>query len=529
MGVLDDIKARLDIVDVVSDHVQLKKAGRNFKAPCPFHSEKTPSFIVNPERQSWHCFGACSTGGDVFSFIMRTEKVEFAEALRTLAQRSGVSLERKGPPGRSDALHRVNDAAAAFYRKVLASPAGEATRKYLDERGVNDEMRETFKLGLSPEGGQALKAHLGDQGFDLDIAAEAGLIHKADDGRTRDFFWARLMFPIADRQGRIAGFGGRIMGDGQPKYLNTPATPIFDKRGTLYALNLAADSMRDRDAGVIVEGYMDAIAAHQHGFTNVVASMGTALTESQVGLLKSIAHNFVLALDPDAAGKMATDRGLLDVWEPMLRAVTRIHPKLGRLHTRAPIKLRIAALPEGKDPDELIRHSHDEWQKLTENAVSLMDYLIPAVAAQHDVTTDEGKAAAVQTLAPLITTPENPFEQARYRDQLAKALKISPDMLTPILQQMQRASGNQNRSRYQRRDQRTPAGPVIAANRSIGVEDYALALLFSRPELHEHEWVQTFSPQFFHKSESRELFAAWLKPPAIDALRDSLDASLHPV
>jgi len=527
MGVLDDIKARLDIVDVVSDHVQLKKSGRSFKAPCPFHTEKTPSFIVNPERQSWHCFGACSTGGDVFSFVMRTEKVEFSEALRILARRAGVSLEQKGPPGRSDALFRVNEAAAAYYQAVLASPAGEAVRKYLDKRGVNDEMRRTFKLGLSPEGGQSLKAYLADHNLDEDTAVQAGLLHRADDGRVRDFFWGRLMFPIADRQGRIAGFGGRIMGDGQPKYLNTSATPIFDKRGTLYALHLAADSIRGSDTGVIVEGYMDAIAAHQHGFTNVVASMGTALTENQVTALKALGHNFVLALDPDAAGRMATDRGLIAVWEPMLRAVSRVHPRLGRLHTRDPIKLRIAALPQGQDPDELIRDNPKEWERLTTQAVPLMDYLIPAVAAQYDVATDEGKAQVVQTLGPLITTPENPFEQARYRDHLARVLKISPDMLTPILRQMQQRGGDRAaRARYQRRDA-APAAPEVAATRRLPVDAYVLALLLHKPELKEMELLATFSPRFFPKSEDREVFTAWLASPTIDSLKQALDASLH--
>ena len=525
MSVIDDIKAKLDIVDVVSGYVQLQKAGRNYKAPCPFHTEKTPSFIVNPERQSWRCFGACATGGDIFSFVMRQEKTDFGETLRLLAKRAGVTLTPKGQPGRSDALYRVNEAAAAYYQKVLESSSGAAARRYLDDRSVNGEMRSVFKLGLSPDSRDALKTYLADQGFELDVAVQAGLVIRADDGYTRDFFWGRLMFPIFDRQGRIAGFGGRTLTGGEPKYINTASTPVFDKRGTLYALHLAADSIRSRDTGVIVEGYMDAIAAHQHGFTNVVASMGTALTESQVSQLKSLAKNFVLALDPDAAGQEATFRSLEASWHAIGRQdAAMTHRRVGALHQRDAVKLRIAALPPGQDPDVVVRRDPKEWERRIAEALPLMDYLIPTVAARYNLATDEGKAQAVEVLAPLITAPENPFEQGRYRDKLASVLGVSAEALTPILRQFQ-PSAQARRDRTVRRAERGSPAAGLAAERKASVEEYAIAILLHRPELKER--AHTFLPEFFHQSEHREVFTAWLACPTIDALKQSLDASLQ--
>ena len=308
MTLVDDIRARLDIVDVVSGYIALQKAGRSFKAPCPFHTERTPSFIVNPERQSWHCFGACSTGGDAFSFVMRHQNIEFSEALRMLAQKAGVELSQAGRQNsdRRDKLHAANRLAATWYQERLRSPEGKAALDYLRERGVSPEMIDAFQLGYSPDSWDALKTYLTRMGAPESDAVEAGLLYRRDDdGRTWDFFRDRLMFPIHDRQGNVIGFGGRQLSEPapdapgyNPKYINTSATPIFDKRSSLYGVHRAHSAIRESNTGIIVEGYMDVIAAHQHGYTNVVASMGTALTENQVSQLKSLATNFVLALDP---------------------------------------------------------------------------------------------------------------------------------------------------------------------------------------------------------------------------------------
>ena len=303
MAVVDDIKTRLDIVDVVSDHVTLKKAGRNFKAPCPFHTEKTPSFVVNPERQTWRCFGACATGGDIFNFVMRKDGVEFGEALRQLADKAGVEVTQRPREqvDRDEGLFRVNQEAARFYNEMLKSPEGRAALKYLYDRGIDDKAIEQFQLGYSPRGRDRLKIHLSSLGADLGHATQAGLLRANDEGEVRDFFFGRLMVPIHERRGRVVGFGGRSLDGSNPKYINTIATPIFDKQATLYGLDKATTAIREQETAVIVEGYMDVIAAHQSGYKNVVASMGTALTERQVYLVRSMAKTVVLALDQDQA------------------------------------------------------------------------------------------------------------------------------------------------------------------------------------------------------------------------------------
>ena len=523
MSVVDDVKARLDMVDIASGYVDLRKSGRYFKATCPFHTEKTPSFIVNPERQSWHCFGACATGGDVFSFVSRMERLDFGATLRLLADKTGIDLSPRRDGDRNEALFRVNQAAAKFYRDVLASAQGRYAMAYLAERGVNAEAMGRFELGLSPTGWEGLKKHLTALGVSEGRAVDAGLLHRGQDGGTRDFFHGRLMFPIHDRQGRVAGFGGRALDDSNPKYLNTSTTSIFDKSGTLYGLPFAADSMRTQRIGVVVEGYMDVIAAHQHGYTDVVASMGTALTEQQVSQLKSLATSFVLALDPDAAGQEATLRSLLSSWFDR-QGVGNRPQRVGVLYQREPLAIKIAPLPPGRDPDTVIRESPDEWERLTREAVPLMDYLIPAVASRFDLSSTEGKSQVVQTLAPFIVGADF-VEQEPYLRKLAQAIDVSEDAL--------KASIGGLRSRGPRRADRRPtpdAGNAVTSSALRGsqedaLEDYTLSLLLSQPEL--REMAQAFKSEYFHKSEHREVFTRWLSSTTMDELRSSLDESLH--
>ena len=522
MSVVDDIKARLDIVDTVSGYVPLQKSGRYFKASCPFHTEKTPSFIVNSERQSWRCFGACATGGDAFSFVMRMEKLDFGEALRLLAQKTGVTLSEKRDGDSSDKLYRINQVAARFYRDTLESSLGQTAMKYLEERGVSTEAMDRFELGLSPGGWNGLKTHLLALGIAENQAVEAGLLQRGEDANTWDFFKGRLMFPIHNKQGRIAGFGARALDDSTPKYLNTSRTPIFDKRSTLYSLHMAAEPIRTDNTAVVVEGYMDVIAAHQFGYTNVVASMGTALTEQQVSQLKSLATNFVLALDPDAAGQEATLRSLESSWRVIGHQVpTGRHRSVGALYQREPLTLKIAPLPTGRDPDQLIREDAKEWERLTEEAVPLMDYLIPAVASRFDLTTGQGKAQVAEVILPLIESVEF-LEQDRYLRRLAEVLEVSEETLKASISRPV-AGGRPRNTR------RNPAPEVtvspLTGSPEDSLEDYSLALLLSKPELKEH--VSGFAPEHFHKSEDREVFTRWQSCSTIDELRDSLDESLH--
>ncbi|MGD0766512.1 MAG: DNA primase, partial [Dehalococcoidia bacterium] len=319
MNPSEEIKQRLDIVDVISESVSLQRAGRNFKAVCPFHVEKTPSFFVFPDRGTWHCFGACATGGDIFAFVMKKENLDFAGALRLLAERAGIGLGRKSAVAEEterDRLRKANEAAALFFQNALGTRAGESALDYMTMRGIDRETAQSFRIGYAPDSWDALREHLKGRGFSEAELVKAGLLVEGERG-LYDRFRHRLVVPISDERGRTVGFGSRILpseastsadSDG-PKYLNTPQTPIFDKGAVLYALDRALEHIRRADLAVIVEGYMDVIAAHQHGNGNVVASMGTALTERQFSLLRQLTENIVLAFDPDLAGQAAGERG----------------------------------------------------------------------------------------------------------------------------------------------------------------------------------------------------------------------------
>ena len=538
MTLVDDIRARLDIVDVVSGYVTLQKAGRNFKAPCPFHTERTPSFIVNPERQSWHCFGACSTGGDAFSFVMRHQNMEFGEALRILAHKAGVELSQTGKKDSDQRakLHRINGYAARYYQERLKSPEGKAALDYLKERGVSPEMIEAFQLGYSPDSWDALKTYLTGIGAPENIAVEAGLIYRNENGRTWDFFRNRLMFPIHDRQGNVIGFGGRQLSEPapdapgyNPKYINTSATPIFDKRSSLYGINRAHSATRESNTGIIVEGYMDVIAAHQYGYHNVVASMGTALTENQVSQLKSLATNFVLALDPDTAGQEATLRSLEASWKVIgIQSASRGRSQ-GVLYQRDPITLSIAALPDGKDPDDLIRHDPAEWERLTTNAPPLMSFLIPAIASRFDTNTGQGKTQVVEAIYPLIAATENPFDRQRYEQDLADTLDVTLDALRAALPRTPTTSGNYRRRQSRTNDARPAdrnqlASSALNSKREYLKEDYMLCLLLLRPQLRGE--LGEFSPEYISSSVNREIFTRWLECADTEELQASLDESL---
>lgn len=516
MPIVDDIRARLDIVELISASVPLKKNGRNFKATCPFHTEKTPSFIVNPERQTWRCFGACATGGDIFNFVMRKDGVEFGEALRRLADAAGVEIapRPKEQVDHEEALLRVNDVAARFYHDMLrSSEEGRPVIAYLYDRGIDDKTIDEFMLGYSPRGSGGLRSYLSTLDANLEHATQAGLLRSDESGAVRDFFYGRLMVPVFDHRGRVAGFGGRAMDGSNPKYINTPATPVFDKQAMLYGMEKAASHVRDQETVVIVEGYMDVIAAHQHDYKNVVASMGTALTERQVSLVRSLAKTVVLALDADAAGQEATLRSLEVSWQAMERR---------RRGQRQQIALLIAKLPNGRDPDDIIRQSPDQWGRVVGSAAPYMDFLITALVRRHDVSTPEGKARAAESLMPMIVSMGNAFEQDRYFDKLANALGVTRDAL-------QASVGKLLPSRRERAPTRAAASqgpsvsPLAASNREP-LEEYVLAILVKWPDLREE--IRDHLPEEFTRTENREMFTRLFSASTIEELRQHLDETL---
>lgn len=430
-----EVRDRTDIVDVVSQYVSLKKTGRSYKGLCPFHQEKTPSFIVFPESGNFHCFG-CGRGGDVFTFYMGVERVEFRDALQELAKRAGVELtSAPSVPPEVDAhrnrLVELNMLAASFYANVLRNTKlGEAGRRVLDERGVSAEVAERFGLGFAPDG-DALARYFARQGVDSAMAVEAGLLVERESGGYRDRFYNRLLFPIRTRDGRTVGFGGRALGDAVPKYLNSAQSAIFDKSALLYGLDLAQEAIRAADQVVIVEGYMDAIAAHQFGYANVTAAMGTAVTEQQIALVKRMSRNIVLALDADAAGQGATIRSLEMLPGALDRELTPVgaeqRPGAETMivwQRRLKAQISIVRLPQGKDPDELIRRDPASWPEVVAGAQPFLDFYVDAALAGVDVADASAKSAVLRRIAPLLEAAGDQVVQAHYAGIVARALQL---------------------------------------------------------------------------------------------------------
>ena len=450
MSVTDEIKARLDIVEVVGSYVQLKKAGRTFKGLCPFHAEKTPSFVVNPDRQTWHCFGSCGTGGDIFTFIQRAENVDFPEALRLLAERAGVELRPRTPTDQAEdetrqRLFDIHAAAASlFYNTLLAAPAAAPARAYLAQRQVDDATRDRFGLGYALDSWDHLLTSLQARGYRPDEVAQAGLAVEREGGGHYDRFRARLVFPIRDERGRVIGFGGRTLADAVPKYLNSPQTPLFDKGAGLYALDLAKDAIRRTGVAVVVEGYMDVVSLHQRGFHNVVASLGTALTEAQVALAARHAGTLVLALDADTAGNAATLRGLQVAAQAVAVQRRRMPGPGGRLNTveKRAVELRIALLPPGLDPDDLVKQNPAEWERRVAQAKPVPDYYFTALVSDLDLGTPRGKAEAVTRLLQVIRDElDSPVEQAHYLQWLARLTRVDERELAQQFRTLRRTPG----------------------------------------------------------------------------------------
>ena len=527
MTVVDDIKSRLDILEVVSRHVTLQRSGRSYKANCPFHEEKTPSFFVFPDRQSWRCFGGCASGGDVFSFVMRAENLEFGEVLRRLSEQTGVALPRRERRDEQQNISQINEDARSYFQRYLASAQGSEARDYLEQRGLNRETIEKFELGLSPPDGESLNNHLLHQGFSAAHLTLAGVIRAGEDGRHRDLFRGRLMIPIRNGQGGLSGFGARALGEAEPKYLNTPRTAVFDKGRILYGLHLAKEAA-GREGIVVVEGYMDAIAAHQHGFDNVVACMGTALTEHQVAEIRRLTQRVTMALDPDAAGRQATLGSLENSWRVLQSQVAG--KALGTtLFQRQDLpEIRIALLPNGEDPDQLIRRSAREWTTLVEGASPLFDYLLTALSAQVDSTTPQGKARLVELMFPIVAAAPDPIQQDHYFQLLASHVGVARETLQASVG---RPTAAARRSRSVASSQRSATPSAFAKQDRDPVEDYCLAVLLRYPEL--WEIAEALRPEYFRRMENREIFVRWqqahqqeIEGPLAPWLKDTIDDEL---
>ena len=415
------IKDRLDVVDVISGYLKLQKMGANFKARCPFHNEKTPSFVVSPERQVWHCFG-CSKGGDIFTFVQEIESADFPEALKILAAKANIELEHfEGTAKDSKTkLFEVCETAVKFFEKQFSSSAGKRALGYLKERGVSDATIKEFRLGFAPNDWSSLGDFLRNCGYSEDEMLESGLVAKRNDGSgVYDRFRSRITFPIFDLNGQVVGFTGRIFSvDGQKtdpevaKYINTPQTAIYDKSRILYGLNKAKTEIKKNDQCVLVEGNMDALMSYQAGVRNVVASSGTALTPNHLRLLQRFTTNLGFCFDTDQAGAMATKRGIgLALSQKFNVKVVEIDDK------------------ECKDPADLIKKSSEKWSAAVSGAKPILEFYFNKVKAQFDPNSVDSKKFIILTLAPFIKRLESQVEKTHWITQLAFFLRAKEDAI----------------------------------------------------------------------------------------------------
>ncbi|MGQ9547604.1 MAG: DNA primase [Roseiflexus sp.] len=539
-GITDQIKEKIDIVEFISTYVPLRKTGRSYVGFCPFHpNTRTPAFHVFPDTQSFHCFG-CKASGSVFDFLMRREGLEFREALERLAQRAGVQLQpRTEAEEQQDRLRtrllEANAAAAAFFRHMLVkSQRGEAARAYVSGRRIDDATGEAFLLGYAPDEWTLLFGYLTERrGFSPEEVEAAGLaIHHETRGYL-DRFRNRLMFPIRNARGEIIGFGGRALNDAQPKYMNSPQTLLFDKGKVLYGLDLARDAIRQADATVIVEGYVDVIIAHQYGFRNVVAPLGTALTADHVAQVKKLARTVYLALDADAAGVRATLKGLQTLQsqpEGELTAITSPHGVIG-LQRRQDVEIRILTLPDGKDPDEVIQEDPDRWRAALASARPAMDFYIDALTSDLDRSSGRSKAEAVERIAPLLSQIAHPVEQAHYIQVLARLIDVEEQyILAAIKARPEERQRPADQPRATKAVERATTHEVGLPASAPTQEEYLLGWVIRFPaaraaveeklhrDLERYPALQSLMSgtidELFARDESRALWRAWIAAPA---------------
>lgn len=492
MSTIDEIKARIDIVELVSETVQLRRTGKNYSGFCPFHANaRTPAFAVFPDSGTWRCFGQCNEGGDIFKFVMKKENWDFSEALHYLAERAGVQLkapsaEDQAAAEEHDELRALLEDAGIFYRhQLLNTAAGKVALDYLrQKRQLSDSTIEAFGLGYAPHSWDMLLNHFRSKGVSQENLLAAGLLSQKDEGGVYDRFRHRMMIPIRDERGRMAGFGARILNpEDIPKFLNSPQTPVFDKGHLLYGLDRARKSIRMLDQAVIVEGYLDVIALHQAGFTNVISPMGTALTEYQLTLLKRFSRRIILALDPDAAGDQATLRGLQVARQTLDREQDPVFDARGLLGYEARLQadIRVTTLPRGLDPDEIVQRDPQEWTTIIETARPIVIHVMETLAADKNIDDPKVKNDVAAQVLPLIEDVPNPVERDTYRQRLARLLRVNEQALLSRSPQQRSRSGP--RRRPQAAQPATENEPVVATMSSYVLEAYCLGILLRYPAL----------------------------------------------
>lgn len=483
-SIIDTIKAKIDVVEEIGLVVALQKSGKSFKGPCPFHNERTPSFYVFAESQTWHCFG-CNEGGDIFTFVQKQQGLEFRDALAYLGEKAGVSIDEGGSrnPEKErernavkERLRKLNeDAMLWFHHMLLRSKDAAGARAYVQSRGISSDSVITFGLGYAPDHGNGLTSYLLGRGYTERELTDGGLartrevagnntsvsnvegIGDAGSG-VYDYFRNRIIFPIRDMRGRVIGFGGRVLGDGQPKYLNSPQTVLFEKNSVLYALDMARDAIKLAQQVIIVEGYVDAVIAHQYGTKQTVACIGSAITEKHIQQLKKLTKQVTLALDPDAAGVMATEHGIQEALESFDRTIVPVPlsaiprgrraknpnnaPGMIRLEERVDAEINVLRLPPGQDPDEVIKESFPAWFRAAAHPIALMDYYLEVKTDGLDLHQPGGKVEATKRLLPLIGMLRDRVKRETYIQKLARMLRVDERNLLDELQEVLKGQAN---------------------------------------------------------------------------------------
>lgn len=493
MTAIDEIKSRIDIVDLVSESVKLRRSGKSYTGFCPFHQNtKTPAFAVFPESGTWRCFGQCNEGGDIFKYVMKKEGWDFTEALKYLAQRAGVTLvpqtpERQAAEEEYARLRTLLEEAAEYFAyHLIQDPAGKPALEYLTQRGVNPSSIETFRLGYAPAGYEGLLGHFSAKGYSSDEMAQVGLVNERDTGGYYDKFRNRIMFPIRDAAGKMAGFGARILDPNDvPKFLNSPQTVLFDKSHLLYGLDQARKAIRTEDQVVIVEGYLDVIALHQCGFSNTVSPMGTALNEDQLRMLKKYTRRMVLALDADAAGEKATLRGLELARQALDRTDEMGFDAHGLLRREARLQadVRVTTLPEGADPDDVVLADPQKWRDILTAAQPIVVHVMETLAKEKDLDDPKTKSAIAAQVLPLIEDVPSPVERDAYRQRLARLLKVDERSLLGSQRVVQRGPRRTSRISRPAAEPVRPAQEKTSDLLTHKVEAHLLNLFLQQPEI----------------------------------------------
>src|SRR3977135_2572440 len=481
----EKVKQQADIVRVVGEYVRLKKSGQNFTGLCPFHAEKSPSFAVHPTKQIYHCFG-CGVGGDVFKFVMEMEKCAFPEAIRIVAEKCGISIprskerspeERKEDQQRTVLVEMHRETQTFFVKQLEGTLEGKAARAYLEDRGLDKDALARFGIGYAPSGGDLLLRHLKSK-YAENLLADSGLISRDQSGRLFDRFRRRITFPISNESGKIVAFGCRALGDDQPKYLNSPETPIYSKSNVLYQMDRAKEGIRRQDFAILVEGYMDAIAVARAGISNVVASCGTSLAEPQIKLLGRFTKRVIVNYDPDTAGQAATERSIAILLEQ-------------------DFEVRVLALPGKADPDKFIREQGaDAYIKLIKESPPYVDYLI-ARARQMDMATAEGKLRAVNFLLPYVQKIPNRILRSEWATRIAQQLRLDEPVLRAAL----------SKAAAERRSE-VKTQPELVGRAAKPVERQLIRMLAEGEGFRRELSEQLQQGLLYHGLETEKIFAA---------------------